>query len=367
MKVCLNILFVFLAGVAISQTDSLLFKREQQLKTYLNALRASKTPEEKNKNNEIFKSYLLETIQIDGAFSYPFSELKTLGSIKSPDNAFRLFNWNIEQEDRSNKYFCYILRFDEKKKEWKTIELMDNSAHMLQRSDEILDEKNWYGALYYKIIPIEKSNKTLYTILGWDGNPATNAKMVDVLSFSGNKVKLGSPIFKMNDGLHKRLYFEHSKKAFMSLNFDEARQRIVYDHLSPETPNLVGFYEYYVPDFSYDELYFKNNKWVVQEDVVGINNKGEKSYTLQHINPKNGEVVSKEVKNNWIDPSDKNAPAGGNTHVASVPESEKGDKVSTDKTQPVPNADQTPKISKKQRKNEFSMNPYYIKKGKRRH
>ncbi len=367
MKLILNIAFVLLAGIAISQVDSTLFKREQQLKVYLNALRASKTPEEKDKNNAIFKSYLAETIQINGAFAYPFAELKTLGSIKSPDNTFRLFNWNIEQEDRSNKYFCFILRFDDKKKEWKTIELIDNSATMMPRTEEILDEKNWYGALYYKIIPVEKSNKTLYTILGWDGNTATNTKLVDVISFNGNKVKLGNPIFKMNDGLHKRLYFEHSKKAFMSLNYDEVRQRIVYDHLSPETPNLVGFYEYYVPDFSYDELYFKNNKWIVNEDVVGINTKGDKTYTLQHINPKNGEVVSKEVKNNWIDPSDKNAPAGGNTHVAAVPENEKADK-SSKSDQPIPaNGDQTPKISKKQRKNEFSMNPYYSKKGRRKH
>ena len=366
MKFWINTVFVLMAGLTLAQNDSLLIRREQQLKTYLNNLRTSRTAEEKTKNNDIFKSYLLETISIEGAFAYPFSELKTLGSIKSPDNAFRLFNWNVEQEDRSNKYFCFVLRFDEKKKEWKTIELVDNSASMMPRTEEILDEKNWYGALYYKIIPVEKSNKTLYTILGWDGNPGTNTKLVDVLSFSGNKVKLGSPIFKMNDGLHKRLYFEHSKKAFMSLNYDEARQRIVYDHLSPETPNLVGFYEYYVPDLSYDELYFQNNKWNVHEDVVGINNKGEKTYTLQHINPKNGEVVSKEVKNNWIDPSDRNAPAGANTHVASVPETEKADKSAKDKTEPA-NADQTPKISKKQRKNEFSMNPYYIKKGKRRH
>lgn len=364
MRFWINITFILLGSTLLAQNDSLLIHREQQLKTYLARLRESKSSEEKAQSNQLFKDYLLETIKMEGAFAYPFSELKTLGSIKSPDNAFRLFNWNVEQDDRSNKYYCFILRFDEKKKEWTTIELIDNSAAMPAKPTEILDEKNWYGALYYRIIPVEKSNKTLYTILGWDGNIGTNTKLVDVLSFSGNKVKLGNPIFKMNDGLHKRLFFEHSKKAFMSLNYDEARQRIVYDHLSPETPNLVGFYEYYVPDFSYDELYFENNKWHVLEDVVGVNNKSDKSYTLRHINPKNGEVVSKEVKNNWIDPSDKNAPAGGNTHVAVVPETENG---KSDKKDALAPEDQTPKISKKNRKREFSMNPYYVRKnGKRK-
>ncbi|MFN5418595.1 MAG: hypothetical protein ACK5B9_16165 [Flavobacteriia bacterium] len=361
MKYCISIVYMCFGIILLAQVDSTLYNREQQLKIYLNDLRAATDNASKEQKNKVFKEYLAQTIEIGGAIDYPFAELKTMGSIKSPDNSFRLFNWNIEQDDRTNKYFCYILRFDDKKKEWKTIELIDNSASMPPRPDEILDEKNWYGALYYKIIPIEKSNKTLYTILGWDGNVSSNTKLVDVLSFSGNKVKLGNAIFKMNDGLHKRLFFEHSKKAFMSLNYDEARNRIVFDHLSPETPSLVGFYEYYVPDFSYDELVFKNNKWIVQEDIVGVNNKSEQSYTLKFLNKKDGDVVSKEVKNKWVDPSDKNAPGGANTHTASLPENSNGNV-----TQETNNA-KSPKIkNKKEKKNEFSMNPYLKDRKKRK-
>ena len=33
----------------------------------------------------------------------------------------------------------------------------------------MLSENSWFGALYYKIIPVVK-NKTYYTLLGWDGN-----------------------------------------------------------------------------------------------------------------------------------------------------------------------------------------------------
>ncbi len=339
-----------------AQTDSLLLEREQQLKSYLTNLRASKNNEEKEKNNQVFKAYLNETLQLKGVFEYPFSDLKTLGSIKSPDNSFRLFNWNVEQDDRSNKYYCYVLRFDEKKKEWKTIELIDNSASLNKKPDDILDEKNWYGALYYKIIPVEKSNKTLYTVLGWDGNnPMSNIKMIDVLSFNGSHVKLGSPIFKMADKTYKRLFFEHSNKAFMTLNFDEARQRIIYDHLSPETPSMEGFHEYYVPDLSYDELKFVNNKWVIQENVVGVNGKESNSYTLQYINKKNNQVEKASVKNKWVDPSDPNAPNGGNVHVAKLP----GDELGKSKHVDSKATTGSPTISKRQRrKNEFSMNPF---------
>jgi hypothetical protein len=360
MKPILNIIFIFIALSYTAQTDSLLFEREQQLKEYLNDLRASKTNEEKEKANLIFKEFLHETIQMKGAFEYPFSDLKTLGSIKSPDNSFRLFNWNVEQEERTNKYYCYVLRFDEKKKEWKTIELIDNSVALQRRPDDILDEKNWYGALYYKIIPFEKGNKTLYTVLGWDGNNSlSNIKLIDVLSFTGDRVKLGSPIFKTADGLQKRLFFEHSNKAFMSLSYDETRKRIIYDHLSPETPSMVGMYEFYVPDLSYDEMVLKGSKWIVNEDVVGVNNKESKSYTLQYINKKNNKLAKANVKNKWNDPSDLSAPGGGNVHIAKLP----GDEIEKSTHTETKSTDQTPKITKKQKRNsEFSMNPFLKKK-----
>jgi hypothetical protein len=352
--------------VIFSQADSLFHKKELQLKSYLDQLRAAKNDAEKELANATFKDYLFETIQLEGAFDYPFASLKTIGTIKSPDNTFRLYNWNVEQDDHTNKYFCYILRFDDKKKNWKIIELKDQSSTLPSQPDDFLDEENWYGALYYKIIPVEKSNKTYYTILGWDGSSAiTNTKLIDVLTFSGNNhVKLGSPIFKLKDGIHKRLFFEHSKRAFMTLNYDQERKRIIYDHLSPETSNLEGFREFYVPDFTYDELKFSNNKWQLKEDVIGVNVATNKTQKISYANPKKGakeEIVQKEVKTKWIDPSNPNSPNGGNVHVAQLPEEDKKDAEKVQTASP----DLKPKIlTKKAKKNEFSMNPFM--KGKRK-
>lgn len=357
MKTMLNIVFLLLAGLSFAQVDSSFIKQEQELKVLLDKLRASNSSVEKEENNQKFSEALLAVIQKEGAFAYPFASLKTMGSITSPDKTFRLFNWNVEQDDRSNKYYCYILRYDEKKKSYVVIQLKDNSANMNPRTEEVLDENSWLGALYYKIIPVAKSGKTVYTVLGWDGNTLTNTKLVDVISFtSNNKVKFGSPIFKLADGTHKRLFFEHSKKAFMSLNYDEAREVIIFDHLSPETPSLAGFYEYYVPDFSYDQLVFKNNKWTLEEDIVGVNKKENSDYTLKYLNKKNGEVESADQKNKWIDPSDKNAPGGANTHVAVVPSDANGksDSKSSEKKD-----EQTPKIGKRKKKEEFSMLPNF--------
>ncbi len=216
-------------------------EREKQLVLLLNELRSSENNQQKTIANKAFKSYLDSTISLPGAFEYPFSELTTLGSIKSPDNMIRLFNWNVEQDDQTQKYYCYILRFDPKKKEYDKSELIDNSVMLPARPDDILEANQWYGALYYRILPIDKGAKTAYTLLGWDGNTTLSSiKIMDVLYFAGRSPRLGSPVFKQNGETLKRVFFEHSKKTTMYLNYDDQQGRIILDHLSPETPSMKG-------------------------------------------------------------------------------------------------------------------------------
>ena len=323
MKASILFIFSILAGFSFAQGDTSLLSREKQLVQYLDILRKASNDFEKETANQQFKSYLRETIQQKGAMDYSFAALKSIGSIKSPDNTFRLFNWNIEQDDETHKYYCYILHFDERKKDWKIIELVDNSIMLPPQPDDILDENMWYGALYYKIIPIERSGKTVYTLLGYDANNnMSHTKLIDVLAFSGNHVKLGSPVFKTKDQVYKRMFFEHSKKCVMSLSYDEDRKKIIFDHLSPESPSMKDFREFYVPDMSYDALKFIGNKWVLEEDIIGINKKAagkpKPVYTLNA--DKNGELVRHKEASSWVDPSNPTAPAGQNVHTAAVPE-----------------------------------------------
>jgi hypothetical protein len=320
------VLFLSIFSLSVNaQVDSLLLNRERELSGYLDNLRNAKSDLDKETANQTFKTFLQETIALKGAFDYPFAMLKSVGTIKSPDNQFRFFNWNVEQEDETHKYYCFILKFDEKKKEWKTIELVDNSMILAPQPEDVLDETMWYGALYYKIIPVEKSNKTYYTLLGYDANNnMSHTKLIDVLSFSGNHIKLGSPIFKIKDQVLKRVFFEHSKKCVMSLNYDDARNRIIFDHLSPESQSMEGFREFYVPDMSYDALKFANNKWVLEEDVIGINKKSTtKSNPVVRLDiDRNGQLVRHKENAKWIDPSNPNAPAGENIHTPALPEGE---------------------------------------------
>lgn len=331
---------VFSFSVAKGQE---LAESEAELVDLLDQLRSAKDDVEKSRINDGFKSKLEETIQLEGAFDYPFSQLKTMGSIKSPDNAFRLFNWNVERDDLTQVYYCYILTFDSRQKKYKVIELKDNSIMLPPKPTEILEADNWYGALYYKIIPMKKGSRTLYTVLGWDGNNSLSTiKVIDVLNFSGGTVRLGSPVFKMPKETLKRVFFEFAKKTTMYLSYEEQYDRIIFDHLSPETPALTGLYSMYVPDLSHDAFAFNDGKWYLVEDVVGVNQKGTETITVQYKDDKTGEIKEKKIKNKWEEPS--------KSHVATTPEDQMKER-SGEKATSLPAANPDKQAGRKQPQN----------------
>jgi len=320
MKIISSISFVLLASLTFAQSGGSLEDRETVLDSLLISLRDGENDAEKKERNQIFKSELESFIESQGALDYNFTKLNTVGIIDSPDNMVRIINWNVELDDFSHQYYCYVLRLDKKKKKYRFTEMKDLTFGMPSQPTDLVTQDNWYGALYYKIIPVQKGSRTMYTLLGWDHNSSlSQMKLIDVMYFSGSDVKMGSPIFKIGRETHYRVFFEHSKKVSMFLNYEADRERIMMDHLSPEAPSLKNFRSYYVPDLSYDAFTYENNKWILKEDVIGVNKDEANEQTIIAQNEE-GVLEVIEVEKKWENPEDPNAPAGGSSHVAITPE-----------------------------------------------
>ena len=361
MKLVVSILSVFSCVTLIFAQGNTLAEDEAKLAPLLEALRSAENNQAKEAKNKVFKTELAKTLEKEGALTYPFSQLTTVGFIDSPDKQMRIVNYNIEQDDLTQKYTCFIIHYDKRKKEQYVTELKDNSFGMPTQPTEILSSDEWYGALYYKIIPIDKGSKTIYTVLGWDYyGPSSQVKLIDAIYFTGSSVKLGSPIFKIGKTTQKRVFFEHSKKTSMALNYEEHRGRIIFDHLSPESPNLKNYRSYYVPDMSYDAFELQSNKWILQEDVIGTNNEADPKKQIIYVtDPKTGKVEAKEIKVKWINPEDANNPNGGAEHVAVTPESAKEEK---DKGK-----DQEPQVDKRDKRDPSQVSFYDdVKKNKKK-
>lgn len=322
MKYYLVVIVSLLLTNLFSQKDTIIPYREKVLFLQLNKMRSAIKDAEKKKLNQEFKDYLLETILIPDSYTYNFVKLKTLGVIDSPDKNLRIFNWNVQLEDESNLFFGFIVRKGNKKKN-KIIELINKNI-VYEMPKEVVQESNWYGALYYKIIPTKKGKKDIYTLLGWRSNGnISNMKIIDVLQINGNHAKLGANIFQTKTEKLKRVVLEYSKKATVTVRYEPKLDRIVFDHLSPESPSMKGLYEYYIPDMSYDAYTFENDLWILKEDVIAVNELEKNTFKQYNIDKKTGEIKEEEVKKSWIDPSDLNAPGTQNKHTPALPEIKK--------------------------------------------
>lgn len=325
MKVLVGIIAFFFIGQTLAQ-DQVMEAHENDLLVLLEDLRASQNNAQKEERNSDFTKALKTVLENKSALNYNFTKLSTVGFIDSPDELVRIVNWNIEQDDKTQRYYGFVLHYDKRKKRYNVTELIED-RYGIKQPDNIVTSDKWYGALYYKIIPVKRGSKTIYTVLGWDGNTSmSNIKLVDAMYLTGKTVKFGSPIFKIGKDIKRRLFYEHSEKTTMILKYENNRDRIMMDHLSPESPSMRGYFSFYVPDLSYDALKFEAGKWILHEDVIGINDSYQDDKQVVYVkDPRTGKLKKQVIQREWQNPEDLEAPAGGNEHVAVTPEGEAKD------------------------------------------
>jgi len=239
--------------------------------------------------NKQFGAALKELLSMRGSFEFPFDSLLTLSKVYSPDLSFRIFSWYIVDKDKDHFYYALIQRkvITSSGRDSLVVIPLHHTQSVRGESENMhLDQNNWLGALYYKVLmyksrgyrrdfytgKVEKAKNTYYVLLGWNGGSRfSNYKMVEVMTFDPlqvEKVGLGAPLFYFNYIPKYRVIFEYSDNAFFRLNTDmvdrkwprKSVEMLIFDHLSP--PNLAKKLELLDvgPDGSYDGLYFRKRR-----------------------------------------------------------------------------------------------------------
>lgn len=249
------------------------------LDSLFDLLRNSTLDSEFQRYNQEFIEQLEKTLELKESFSYPFKNLVKMSKLVSPDGEFRLFNWNVESQSGVHSFYCYIL-----KKNGTIIKLRDNHRIIERAESKSLTHNNWYGALYYKIIVTRKGR---YTLLGWNGKDGiTTQKVMETMSLSRRGAKFGFNLFEYPSErkTKKRVILTYSDEAIVSVKHYKTKktEEIVFSHLSPSTPQMTGFYQYYYPDLSFDKFVLTNGKWIFESDSLM---KNEKSNQDDNYNP----------------------------------------------------------------------------------
>lgn len=269
--------FVILTSTAVFAQDISELKRSVSF--YRAELMKAEDDFAKQAMNDSLKLAVNAFLKHPNSYTAKLDSIQYLGDLYSPDDNFRIVLWNVNNDDLSFTYYGYVQKKSKKRKQPNIVtELNDNSSSYFGKSVEYktLKADNWYGALYYKIVPFKRRGKKHYAMLGWDGNDfSSNKKLIEVLSFNSKGVPtFGAPVFKGKGREKKRIIFQYTKDAYFLLKHDERGNRFIFDHLAPLKPQFEGIYEFYAPDMTHDAFTYKKGKWQFEGQ---INVRGTKS------------------------------------------------------------------------------------------
>lgn len=216
-------------------------------------------------NKQIASYRIIKTLKnallTKGSYNYPFDSLTSIAVIQPEDKSFRVFTWQLQQDENNYRYFGVIQMAG---KTNKLYPLVDYGQFYQNPDSIIVDANRWIGALYYNITKVKSGKKNYYTLFGWDGNNSMSSKKyIDVLWFDKEGApKFGYPLFLPEKGKSPtRVILEYKKEASLSLNYYAEDKMIMFDHTAPLSGIEEGFYFNYVPDGTLDGYKWENGLW----------------------------------------------------------------------------------------------------------
>lgn len=228
----------------------------------------AETDAKKLETNGRFVKTLVEALKLPNSFDYSFDSLRTVSIIKSPDKTFRILSWYLEQENGTYRFYGAI-QMNNSNGPLKLYPLIDQTEN-ISDANAITNNQKWFGARYYEIVPITSGNRLpYYILLGWKGNTQqTTKKVIEILVFDKDNLTFGAPVFDGKELKDKnRVIFEYTKTNAMMLKTDQKAGMIVFDHLAPFDTEMVGKFEYYGSDGTFDGFKIIGGKLKLQENL----------------------------------------------------------------------------------------------------
>lgn len=264
------------AAFQVSAQHTFNFQENRTLNTFQDSLihiskRLLKADSSETKllENANFVKTLVGALKTPHSFEFNFDSLKYVAIVKPSNNSFRIITWYVALNNGTYRFYGAI-QMHTNDGALKLIPLSDNTQNFAD-TNEITTNQKWYGARYYEIIPVIMNGKQpFYVLLGWKGNNAkTTKKVIEILSFEKENPVFGKAVFEgdKTDKDKNRIIFEYNKLNSMTLTLEKSIGKIVFDHLAPYDPNMVGNFEFYGADLSFDAYKIWNGKLKLEQDV----------------------------------------------------------------------------------------------------
>lgn len=270
MKKLFIYLSLFLLNISGVFAQDKIIALEDSLKNLGTIITGDTIAVNRNQANALFIKTLVSALKEPASFGYSFEKLgKFIHIQKSEDNSFRIFSWFNQNDDGTFRYFGAIQKNNPNKLE--LYPLFDNSDNFKNRAtltDSTLNTNQWYGAIYYQIIPVLNIKEPYYILLGWKGkNYNSSSKIIETINFNTEKPTFGLDVLETStksNQFSKRIIFDYDRNASVLLKYMNDEKILVFDHLVGEKNQSKDLY---VPDLSYDGYKLKVDKWLFQENL----------------------------------------------------------------------------------------------------
>ncbi len=141
-RLLLFLIPLFLSQPAFPQ-NSPFVEEEATLEELFEQLYLTGSDTEKKQLNDSILQVMPRLLKSPASFEYPFDSLRRIGNVRSPDNAFRIFTWNVPLSGFVHEYHGIIQVGAGKMQSCQVFVLRDQAQRLEELlHDETAAEKN---------------------------------------------------------------------------------------------------------------------------------------------------------------------------------------------------------------------------------
>lgn len=217
---------------------------------------------------KLFKREFEIMLDTPGSYEYQFESLKWISKLTSEDKKFRIFSWIVADEDVVSSTHGYIQFAD-----GRVVALNDTGEMTTDLEYEQKTPSDWFGALYYHIMPFTSNGTTDYILFGYrQFGKFDKVKVLDVLSLADDEITFGKDLFirkieDERDDIKTRLLLMYSADSNVTLNYNGNMDMIVYDNLISRMGRIEGQGPTQLPDGSFVGYKRDGENWTYVDKI----------------------------------------------------------------------------------------------------
>ena len=300
MNIKTIIVLALLAAVPMSvmaQNKERMAAHQKRLAALIERAAAAPTDNERYLASEEAVDVLAAALEEEESERWQWQLPSYASVLTSPDGHLRIFTWAVVRDDGEYECFGAVQFYNDKDEEYQYLKLNDKSDEIMNREESLLTADRWYGAVYQDIIQTSMGDRTLYTLLGWNGvDNLTEMKVIEPVVIKGGVPQFGAAVFRRERNM-RRVVLEYTNDAMVHLAYEqqtvqevlrervkvkgtnryrtiektkERKERmIIFDEVEPQVPGMEGLFQYYVPSGLELAYAFVDGKWELRAGAQG--------------------------------------------------------------------------------------------------